>query len=275
MRAALRWLVMYVFGRVVVIRRLSRWLGRRRHFVVTGASSMFEHVSIGGVVERLREDGVDATMRLPASITDRLVAAASRVAMSRPYQDAESAADSEIDAFGADAALLEIAGRYLGHRPGYAGCRVWWLDAAGAAEPLSSGTRFHYDLYDYAAVAFLCFLTDVVGDAGSHCCVRGSHRRRHWRDQIRPTRHRSGAEVVAAYGADRIVTIRGPAGTVIAEDPFCFHRALPPKSRGRRLAVQFLYTARDFPAPSFRRLTTVVGEPPAPDTGSAASRRGS
>ena len=252
--AAVQWLIMYALARIVVIRRLSHRLGRCRSADV-GAPTVFEPLAASRVVERLRDDGIDATLRLPASITERLATAAARVAMPVAHSGAEMPGDPEIDAMGSDATLLEIAGGYLGRPPEYAGCRVWWLDEKSAAEPLSSGTRYHYDLYDYAAVAFLVFLTDVVDEGGSHCCVRGSHRRRGWRDQVRPTRHRSEAEVIATYGAHRIATVMGPAGTVIAEDPFCFHRARPPKG-GRRLTLQFLYTARDFPVPSFRRMTT-------------------
>jgi hypothetical protein len=269
--AAVRWLIIYALARIVVIRRLSRRRGRRRSTEIE-APTVFEPFSAPPVVERLRDDGIDATLRLPASITERLAAAAARIAMPVAHPCAEGPGDPEIDAMASDATLLEIAAGYLGRSPEYTGCRVWWLDEKSVVEPLSSGTRYHYDLYDYAAVAFLVFLTDVVDEAGSHCCVRGSQRRRPWRDQIRPTRHRSEAEVIAAYGAHRIVTVTGPAGTVIAEDPFCFHRARPPKG-GRRLALQFLYTARDFPVPSFRRITTVAGGPRAPGRDSEASRR--
>jgi hypothetical protein len=146
--------------------------------------------------------------------------------------------------------VLNLAALYLGCSPIYQGSRFWWTRPGEIADPTETGSRFHYDLYDYRAVVFLFYLTDVDQHTGPHVCVRGSHRLRSWSEQIHPRRHRSDDEIIRSYGAARIVTICGPAGMVIAEDPFCFHKVMLP-IKGERLAAQLLYTGSDFPVPSF------------------------
>jgi hypothetical protein len=256
---------MYLFGRIVLVRRVMAHLGRRRERRFAASGSVFDRRLVRTVVDRLRDDGVDASLRLPPLVVEEIASLARRVAAPLPYPGSGAPVEAAIDALGTDPTFVDIAGSYLGRPPRYAGSRVWWLDESSEAVPASSGTRFHYDLYDYGAVAFLCYLTDVDASGGPHLCVRQSHRLRRWSDQLRPTRQRSDEDVLASYGHERIVTVTGPAGTVIAEDPFCFHRAGSAK-HCRRLSVQFLYTARDFPTLSFQRLTASAA-PRLPDRG--------
>jgi len=46
--------------------------------------------------------------------------------------------------------------------------------------------------------------------------------------------------------------VLGPAGTVIVEDPFVLHRALPPR-RAPRLVLQSAFAAEDHGAAPFAR----------------------
>ena len=240
--AALRWLWMYTFGRFVAVRRLCRVMRPSR-----GRDP--ESAGFRSLVSRLEEDGIDWSLSLPAATVSRLVELACKQAASRAYPSAQEGGHPWLDRAAAESGFAEIASAYLGTAARYAGCRMWWLDADND-DALAVGTRFHYDLYDYGALAFLCFLTDVQPGSGAHVCVRSSHRRRSLRDQLRLRRHWPDQDVLETYGPERIVTVTGSAGTVIAEDPFCIHKALTP-TIGRRLAVQFLYTASNRPAPSF------------------------
>ncbi|HKD19711.1 MAG TPA: hypothetical protein VKG23_17790 [Thermoanaerobaculia bacterium] len=240
---ALRWLIMYALGRLVAVRRLARFARTRRRPLLVAEPAM---------LSRLRRDGLDWSMSLPAATVGRLVERASELASSCAYPAAgNDRAVALLDEIAARSGFLAVATAYLERPARYAGSRMWWLGADSSAGALSTGAVFHYDLYDYGALVFLCYLTDVGGSGGAHVCVRSSHRRRRLKDQLRLRRHWTDGEVASRYPVERIVTVTGPAGTVIAEDPFCIHKAIAP-AEGRRLAVQFLYTASDFPAPSFR-----------------------
>ena len=249
---ALQWLAMYALARIVVVRRLIRRIspGRRRREKTSPNGSMFE-MDAAVVVESLERRGVDSRLRLPSVVVRELASWAAEIPAA-PYAQVERPVPPSVETIAQDPTLWEVAARYIGAETIYQGSRMWWLRPVASVRPLETGTRFHYDLYDYRAVVFLCYLTDVDPESGPHICVAGSHRMRRWKDQLRLRRHRSDEDVARDYGTEPILTLCGPAGTVIAEDPFCFHRASLPIGKSR-LALQLLYTGRAFPVPSFGR----------------------
>jgi hypothetical protein len=148
-----------------------------------------------------------------------------------------------------DPVLLEIAARYLGAQPRLVGVNLWWSypEEADAAARHFAAQMFHFDLDDFKFIKFFFYLTDVDATSGPHVVVRGTHRdkrRASFREQFAVRRY-SDDEVIAAYGADAVVSITGPAGTGFAEDTMCIHKGLPPASRSR-LALQIQYALNDF-----------------------------
>jgi hypothetical protein len=148
-----------------------------------------------------------------------------------------------------DPVLLEVAARYVGAKPTLVGVNLWWSypEQADAAARDFAAQKFHFDLDDFRFIKFFFYLTDVDATSGPHVAVRGTHRhkrRASFREQFAVRRY-SDQEVLAAYGADSVVTITGPAGTGFAEDTMCIHKGLPPASRPR-LALQIQYALNDF-----------------------------
>lgn len=47
--------------------------------------------------------------------------------------------------------------------------------------------------------------------------------------------------LLARYGPDRMIALEGPSGFGFVEDPYCYHKALPPLS-GPRLVLQLRYS---------------------------------
>lgn len=246
---------MYALARIVPVQQLAQKLARRNSYLVSaGLPSIFE-ADVGEIAAALRVDGFDARLRLPASMVRELASSTEGIVGSPgsiPYSAAERPSLTLVEKIADDPILRKLAALYLGASPIYQGSRIWWLRPGQCADPGETGARFHYDLYDYRALTLLFYLTDVGPDAAPHVSVRASHRLRRWRDQFHPRRYRSDEQIVRRYGEDRIVTICGPAGTAIAEDPFCFHKVKLPAQR-ERLALQLLYTGHDVPAPSFNR----------------------
>ena len=252
---AVKWLVMYASARILAVRRIVRRLSRDRPLPFVPVSGSIFEADIVAIAESLHRNGFDTSLRLPAETVEELFVLGQGVSASTPNSVSEPSSLAPMEKIAQDPTVLKLGALYLGCSPIYQGSRVWWTRPGEIADPTETGSRFHYDLYDYRAVVFLIYLTDVDQHTGSHVCVRGSHWLRSWSDQIHPRRHRSDDEIIDSYGAARIVTISGPAGMVIAEDPFCFHKVMLP-IQGERLAAQLLYTGRDFPVPSFIR-----GEP--------------
>ena len=268
MGRALSWLLMYAIARIVAVRRIVRSFARRQPHPVAGCSESMFDTDVVEVVKSLRRDGFDSRLRLPAPLVRGLACLGGRVSTSSPYSGAEVSSSSAVERVAKDSTLLQIAALYLGTVPVYQGSRLWWTRSEALADPRETGAWFHYDLYDYGALVFLFYLTDVDPDSGPHVCVRASHGSRKWTDQLHPRRYRTDEEIVRSYGTERIITICGPAGTAIAEDPFCFHKVMLP-TKGARLALQLLYTYNDFPAPSFNG-----GERSRQNAGSRARDRG-
>jgi len=240
---------MYALARIVMVRTIARCRPVRRTSALGFRAGSIFDVDADALAASLRADGFDARLRLPATLVGEIVCLGKRVSASTPCA-AQGPPFEVVERIAKDPALERIAALYLGVPAIYRGSRLWWKSSEAPGDPRESGTRFHYDLYDYGSLAFLFYLSDVDASAGPHVCVRASHRFRRWRDQLHPRRHRSDEEVIRSYGRERIITIHGPAGTVIAEDPFCLHKGTPLASR-RRLALQLLYTRNAFPAPPF------------------------
>lgn len=148
-----------------------------------------------------------------------------------------------------DPVILEIAARYLGAPPKLVGTNLWWSypGEADAAAKDYAAQMFHYDLDDFRFVKFFFYLTDVDATAGPHVAVLGSHRHKHRKSFLDHlvVRRYSDEEIEQDYGADKIVTITGKAGTGFVEDTICIHKGTTPTAKDR-LVLQFQYALNDF-----------------------------
>jgi hypothetical protein len=146
-----------------------------------------------------------------------------------------------------DPKLWAIAEGFLGTVPRHIGNQLWWsfADERSVAEKRRYAQLYHYDLDGYAFLKFFFYLTEVPDEqAGPHVCVRGTHRRKVFRHRLRYTRF-SDEEVLRCYGADKVATIYGKAGSGFAEDTYCLHKGLAPTGRDR-LILQIQFALHDF-----------------------------
>jgi Phytanoyl-CoA dioxygenase (PhyH) len=152
----------------------------------------------------------------------------------------------------ADPTLLAIARDYLGAEPALLGSRMWWSFAseADAVQQRTLGQGFHYDLDGYRALAFFFYLTDVTLANGPHILVSGSHKQKPLKALVSLHKSRSDAEITAWYGEQRQMVLCGSAGEGFAEDIFCFHKGLHPKS-GDRLILQLRFGLRNYDGDAF------------------------
>jgi len=146
-----------------------------------------------------------------------------------------------------DPVLRAIARQYLGSEPVLIGARMWWSFARHSSEKeqSKSGQTFHYDIDGYRSLAFFFYLTDVNEEAGPHVYVPGSHRKKRLLDLVSLRKSRSDAHIMHVYGGDAIKIVEGRAGEGFAEDIFCFHKGLSPRTRDR-LILQVRFGLRDY-----------------------------
>ena len=93
---------------------------------------------------------------------------------------------------------------------------------------------------------FFCYLTDVGPENGPHTVVKGTHRKlpRTLRSDGRQT-----DDAVREAGLwDKVVSLSGPAGTMMAVDTVGLHKGLPPQA-GDRCVLQVEFATSLFGAP--------------------------
>lgn len=152
-----------------------------------------------------------------------------------------------IEQLALDSTLRQIAETYLRAPPVLLGTVLWWsfaVDDVSEAERSLAAQMFHFDLDDYRFLKFFFYLTDVDAGSGPHVCVRGTHRKKALRHQLRLQR-RTDEDIESVYGVQKIVEICGPAGYGFAEDTRAFHKGSPPVT-GDRLVVQVEFARNDY-----------------------------
>lgn len=152
-----------------------------------------------------------------------------------------------------DSRLVNLAARYFGCKPYLDSIQAWWSFSGN--EVAEEAENFHRDNDSIRFLKFFLYLTDVDSNCGPHKFVV--------RSQAEPAllerRRYTDDEVIAAFGADRILEVHGRAGDAFMEDTFGLHKGQLPRT-GRRLLAQFRYSV----TPSIFRSRIVVREPLAP-----------
>jgi hypothetical protein len=147
---------------------------------------------------------------------------------------------SQIEKITQDSYILDIAAKYLGYQPVPIGNRLFWSFAtrATSAERMPfAQVLFHYDMYDYRALNFFFYLTKVDLNSGAHICVRGTHRKKKISHKMSLFLRKNDEEIFEGYGKENVVKLCGEAGFGFIEDPYCFHRAMPPTQCDRLMLM--------------------------------------
>jgi hypothetical protein len=261
------WILIFTFGRFVVVRRLLHALSGRTVPAEAGRPSLFSNIAVDQVVESLREDGIHLGIHLPEECRNAIYRFATtnvcygafdrRCAfLADDREQAERAFGRrflvghfldaiercpEIRALQRDPVLEGIAARYLGVAPVPIATRLWWsFPSQGALDRelrQAAQDRLHPDINDWRSVKFFFYLTDVDEGAGAHVFVRRTHRRRRLRHQFALFAGHTRASLVEAYGEGSFMTVCGQAGFGFVEDPFAFHTGTVVKHT-RRLILQ-------------------------------------
>jgi hypothetical protein len=113
---------------------------------------------------------------------------------------------------------------------------AWWSVPTADGKPREA-ENFHRDLDDVNFIKLFVYLSDVEEENGPHEFIRGSH----VIPELHKIRRYTDDEVLATFGADRLVRFIGKAGTVFLENTYGLHRGQPVRS-GKRLVLQIVYS---------------------------------
>jgi hypothetical protein len=269
--------LMYTLGRFQAVRNFAVWFYRTRRPALKRSARLdhsdLEAIDVEHAAATLKNDGIfdqlqlkDSTLNelreycytkpclgegrreYPFRVEEKAVAETGyrqRFTIGR-YQDCLQDC-AAVQRLASDPLLLEIARNYLEAEPAFVGARIWWSFAApeNSLKETSNGQSFHYDIDGYRSLAFFFYLTDADTESGSHMCVRGSHKNKPFRHLVSLHKSRTDEEIESLYEDEQIHTVAGPAGRGFAEDTFCFHKGMRPKSRDR-LLLQVRYGLRDY-----------------------------
>lgn len=227
-------------------------------------SSQLAPPAVADVVERLRHDGyMILPYRLPAEDIDAISAFAfstpaygvdmdERIAVSpgnipkgEPRLSCwmhDLARLPAIQRMVADGPYCAIAQEYLACRPTLAHITLF-LDAP--YEGKYGAYSYHYDNEGPGFLKFFFFLTDVEVGTGAHYFIAGTHAHNKPGPFARATLYEE-EPLLASYGRDKEIVMRGPAGTILAEDTAGFHRGSTIE-RSYRLMMQFEFSAIEVP----------------------------
>jgi Phytanoyl-CoA dioxygenase (PhyH) len=184
---------------------------------------------------------------LPADTRFRL---RDRTATEQRYQksialaDAAAPMESEIvRGIAHDRTLHDIAKGYFGYPVTKVDARILasFATNTSAAERLAQKQTIfhHYDLDDFHMLIFNFYLTHVDENSGAHVLLPGTHgwkRARHLFSSL----NFSDAEMACQYPDRPAVAVCGKPGFGFVKDPFCFHKAPPPKT-GDRYMLQLRF----------------------------------
>ena len=206
------WLLMFVFGRTLMGRRIERLVHRAGHTEpppLEGPTA-FAGLDLAGCVRSLIRDGIALDLKLPGQIVDDINAfAATRAIASssdrhdRGFLPGEVAAENRrgasrdviaayyfeaveectaISAVRDDPALRAIAAAYLGRSAVWNRTRLWWSFPADRVDDAdlhaASQDKYHFDMNGWRTLKFFFYLTPVTEAAGPHRCIPGTHKRR-------------------------------------------------------------------------------------------------
>ena len=131
--------------------------------------------------------------------------------------------------------LVRLAAHYIGCKPTISAIGLRWsYPQAGSGKGLQG---FHRDCDDWRFIKVFVYLTDVDDAAGPHVYVSGTHQE-HCGVRLQPY---SDADVDSRYGAPRVSSVTGPAGTGFAVDTRGIHKGQVPTQKPR-LLLQVQYS---------------------------------
>jgi hypothetical protein len=142
-----------------------------------------------------------------------------------------------------DPVLRVIIEKYLGYSPKKIHALLRWSFVLELPDDvrmkLNQGNLYHYDIGELNSVYANFYLTNTDKYSGAHTMIKGSHNRKSFR-MLFNYAIQSKDFLNKYYGQENEILIEGEEGLGFIQDPYCYHRAIPPiKEERLLLQIQF------------------------------------
>lgn len=142
-----------------------------------------------------------------------------------------------------DPVLRIIIKKYLGYSPKKVRALLRWSFVLELPDDirmnLSQGNLYHYDVGEFNSVYANFYLSETDRYSGAHAMIKGSHNHKNFK-MLLSSAIQSKDYLIQYYGQEQEILIEGEEGLGFIEDPYCYHRAIPPiKEERLLLQIQF------------------------------------
>lgn len=207
---------------------------------------VFENKVPSAMVEAMRTSALEAP-----SVARGLESAPAPYPRSAPQvgrydiDEDNTMASPEMQDYCSDPALALIAAEYLGQPVIQDQTALWWTTTKGSADAALNAWLFHQDRDRLSFLKFFVYLTDVGPENGPHTYVRGTQRRV---PRSLASDGRKDDDLVRRAGLwDKVISLTGEAGTIMAVDTVGLHKGQPPVT-GDRCVLQVEFATSLFGA---------------------------
>ncbi len=267
-------IVPYILGRFKIIRscfsvysRLKQSFSNSQKNIPDESASFFKSLTIDLALKSLEKDAVFLALKLPQAIVAEIQEFSQNTLLAQAdglahfyYSDVKSGylpngratvqgiainplACNAIQKIINDPVLRLVVEKYLGYSPTKISSILKWSFILELPDKLrmrlSQGNIYHYDVGEFNSVYVNFYLSDTDKYSGAHTMFKGSHN--HKTPQMLFNYATQPEEfLIQYYGKENELIIEADAGFGFIQDPYCYHRAIPPV-KGERLFLQIQF----------------------------------
>ena len=259
----------HIFGRFKIFRRFytaCSWL--QQSFLGTQKdinyekTSFFEDVPVDLALKSLEKDAVFLGLKLPHKIVAEIQEFSENTLLAQEnglahfyYHEVKNGylPDGRVTVQGIainplacnaireiinDPVLRVIIQKYLGYSPKKIRPLLRWSFLLELPEKarmkLGQGNIYHYDIGEFNSVYANFYLSNTDRYSGAHTMIKGSHNRKTLKMLFGYATQPKDC-LIKYYGRENEIIVEGEEGLGFIQDPYCYHRAIPPIQRERLL----------------------------------------
>ncbi len=267
--------IAHILGRFKIIRhyyslysRLQQSLSDSRKNTYYKKSTFFSNITVDFALKSLEKEAVFLGLKLPQEILIEIQEFSKKTFLAQAdaqdyfyYSDVKNgyladgrpiasgiainpSACSAINKIINDPVLREIVEKYLGYSPKKIRSLLRWSFVLELPEKirmeLRQGNLYHYDIGEFNSVYINFYLSKTDKYSGAHAMIQGSHNNKTlnmlFNSAIQPEDF-----LFNYYGKEKEIIIEGEEGFGFIQDPYCYHRAIPP-IKDERLLLQLQFS---------------------------------
>ncbi|MBF2068001.1 MAG: hypothetical protein IGS39_26820 [Calothrix sp. C42_A2020_038] len=265
--------IAYILGRFKTIRRFYRKYSKIKQLTLGfpkninyESTTFFQDIPIDLALKYLNKNAVFLGLKLPQEIVDEIREFSKNTLLGQEntkahfyYHDVKNGylPDGRVIVQGIavhplkcnaiqqiinDPILRVIIEKYLGYSPKNIRTLLKWSFVLELTDEdrmkLNQGNIYHYDVGEFNSVYANFYLTNTDRYSGAHAMIKGSHNYKNLKMLFNSAQPKN--ILIKYYGQENEMIIEGDEGIGFIQDPYCYHRAIPPiKEERLLLQIQF------------------------------------